>query len=192
MALADTVIGDTREIARGLRTRDVAVLQLLVEEYQDRLVRYLVYVLGRRDGVDDLVQETWLRVMERGKSYDGRSRFEPWLFTVARHIAIDFLRRRREVSLDAEEDGRPLVMAPVSQAMSPFALAARTEDAERLAGALQELAAVQREALVLRFMEDLSLQEIAAVVGAPVPTVSARIYRGLAALRSQMEEKHGN
>jgi len=152
----------------------------------------LVYVLGRRDGVDDLVQETWLRVMERGKSYDGRSRFEPWLFTVARHIAIDFLRRRREVSLDAEEDGRPLVMAPVSQAMSPFALAARTEDAERLAGALQELAAVQREALVLRFMEDMSLQEIAAVVGAPVPTVSARIYRGLAALRSQMEEKHGS
>ena len=190
MALADTVIGDTREIARGLRTRDVAVLQLLVEEYQDRLVRYLVYVLGRRDGVDDLVQETWLRVMERGKSYDGRSRFEPWLFTVARHIAIDFLRRRREVSLDAEEDGRPLVMAPVSQAMSPFALAARTEDAERLAGALQGLQAVTREALVLRFMEDMSLQEIAAVVNAPVPTVAARIYRGLAALRSQMEEKH--
>jgi len=123
MALANAVnrdTGDTREIARGLRDRDVAVLQMLVEEYQDRLVRYLVYVLGRRDGVDDLVQETWLRVMERGKSYDGRSRFEPWLFTVARHLAIDFLRRRREVSLDAEDDGRPVVMAPVSQAMSPF------------------------------------------------------------------------
>jgi RNA polymerase sigma-70 factor (ECF subfamily) len=147
-------------------------------------------VLGRRDGVDDLVQETWLRVMERGKSYDGRSRFEPWLFTVARHLAIDFLRRRREVSLDAEDDGRPVVMAPVSQAMSPFALAARTEDAERLAAALQGLQAITREALVLRFMEDMSLQEIAAVVNAPVPTVAARIYRGLAALRSQMEEKH--
>jgi len=190
MALADTVTGDTREIARGLRARDVAVVQMLVEEYQDRLVRYLVYVLGRRDGVDDVVQETWLRVMERGRSYDGRSRFEPWLFTVARHIAIDFLRRRREVSLDAEEDGRPLVMAPVSDMPSPFALAARTEDAERLAAALQGLQAVTREALVLRFMEDMSLQEIGAVVNAPVPTVSARIYRGLAALRSQMEEKH--
>ena len=190
MALADTVSSDTREIARGLRERDVAVLQVLVETYQDRLVRYLVYVLGRRDGVDDLVQETWLRVMERGKSYDGRSRFEPWLFTVARHLAIDFLRRRREVSLDAEDDGRPVVMAPVSQAMSPFALAARTEDAERLAAALQGLQAITREALVLRFMEDMSLQEIAAVVNAPVPTVAARIYRGLAALRSQMEERH--
>ena len=193
MALAGTVnrdTGDTRVIARGLREGDVAVLQMLVEEYQDRLVRYLVYVLGRRDGVDDLVQETWLRVMERGKSYDGRSRFEPWLFTVARHLAIDFLRRRREVSLDEEDDGRPAMQAPVSQAMSPFALAARTEDAERLAAALQGLPGVQREALVLRFLEDMSLQEIAAVVNAPVPTVAARIYRGLAALRSQMEEKH--
>ena len=190
MALAGTVISDTREIARGLRDGDVALLQMLVEEYQGRLVRYLVYVLGRREDVDDLVQETWLRVMERGKSYDGRSRFEPWLFTVARHLAIDFLRRRREVSLDAEEDGRTLVAAPVSGEMSPFAMAARTEDAERLAGALQGLPGVQREALVLRFLEEMSLQEIAAVVNSPVPTVSARIYRGLAALRSQMEEKH--
>src|SRR6202789_236956 len=102
MALAGTVNGDTREIARGLRERDVALLQMLVEEYQDRLVRYLIYVLGRRDEVDDLVQETWLRVMERGKSYDGRSRFEPWLFTVARHLAIDVLRPPRVGRLDAE------------------------------------------------------------------------------------------
>ena len=190
MALADTVNGDTREIARGLRERDVALLQMLVEEYQDRLVRYLVYVLGRRDEVDDLVQETWLRVMERGRSYDGRSRFEPWLFTVARHLTIDYLRRRREVSLDSEDEGKPGAMPPVSSALSPFALAARTEDAERLASALQGLQPIYREALVLRFIEDLSLQEISAVVGAPVATVAARVYRGLAALRSQMEEKH--
>jgi RNA polymerase sigma-70 factor (ECF subfamily) len=190
MALAGTVNGDTREIARGLRERDVALLQMLVEEYQDRLVRYLIYVLGRRDEVDDLVQETWLRVMERGRSYDGRSRFEPWLFTVARHLTIDHLRRRREVSLDSEDEERPVVEVPVSQALSPFAQAARTEDAERLAGALQGLQPIYREALVLRFMEDMSLQEISAVVGAPVATVAARIYRGLAALRSQMEEKH--
>lgn len=192
MALAGTVISDTREIARGLRDGDVALLQMLVEEYQDRLVRYLVYVLGRREDVDDLVQETWLRVMERGRSYDGRSRFEPWLFTVARHLAIDLVRRRKDVSLDAEDDGGQVVAAPVSRGLSPFAQAARTEDAERLAAALQLLQPMYREALVLRFLEDLSLQEIAAVVGAPVPTVAARIYRGLAALRPKMEERHGS
>jgi RNA polymerase sigma-70 factor (ECF subfamily) len=189
MALAGTAIGDTREIARGLRDGDVAVVQMLVEEYQGRLVRYLVYVLGRREDVDDLVQETWLRVMERGKSYDGRSRFEPWLFTVARHLAIDFVRRRKDLSLDAEDEGGPVVAAPVSQEVSPFAMAARTEESERLAGALAGLQGIYREALVLRFLEELSLQEIAAVVGAPVSTVAARIYRGLAALRPQMEEK---
>jgi RNA polymerase sigma-70 factor (ECF subfamily) len=195
MALAGTVIrdtSDTLEIARGLRERDVAVLGMLVEEYQNRLVRYLVYVLGRREDVDDLVQETWVRVMERGKSYDGRSRFEPWLFTVARHLAIDLVRRRREVSLDAEDEGGAGVMVAVSLGMSPFAEAARTEEAEGLAGALALLKPVYREALVLRFMEEMSLQEIGAVVGAPVPTVAARIYRGLAALRPRMEEKHGN
>ncbi|MGA8939462.1 MAG: RNA polymerase sigma factor [Acidobacteriaceae bacterium] len=188
MALAERTSGDTEEIARGLRERDVSVLQRLVEEYQDRLVRYLTYVLGRQDGVDDLVQETWLRVMERGRSFDGRSRFEPWLFTVARNRAVDFLRRRREVSLDAEE-GEVGVVA-VSVEASPFVMAARTEDAERLAGALQALQPMYREALLLRFVEEMSLQEIGVVTVAPVATVAARVYRGLAALRLRMEERH--
>jgi RNA polymerase sigma-70 factor (ECF subfamily) len=95
MTLAAGVSSDTQRIARGLGQRDVALLQTLVEQYQYRLVRYLIYLLGRHDEVDDLVQETWLRVLERGRSYDGHSRFEPWLFTIARTLAIDQMRRRR-------------------------------------------------------------------------------------------------
>jgi RNA polymerase sigma-70 factor (ECF subfamily) len=75
----------------------------------------------------------------------------------------------------------------VSQAPSPFEQAARTQDAQRIAHSLQMLEPIYREALVLRFQEDLSLQEMADVVGASVSTVSSRIYRGLAALRAQME-----
>jgi RNA polymerase sigma-70 factor, ECF subfamily len=180
---------ETQQIGLGLRRRDVTLLQALVEQYQYRLVRYLIYLLGRRDGVDDLVQETWLRVMERGSSYDGRSRFEPWLFTIARNLAIDHMRKRQIFSLDSNDDKEwePAPTSPASSAPSPFALAARTEDAERLAHSLETLDSVYREALVLRFQEDLSLQEISAVVGAPVSTVSSRIYRGLATLRSQLE-----
>jgi RNA polymerase sigma-70 factor (ECF subfamily) len=185
MTSAAGVSSDTQRIARGLRQRDVTLLHALVEQYQYRLVRYLIYLLGRHDEVDDLVQETWLRVLERGRSYDGRSRFEPWLFTIARHLAIDHLRKRRTVSLEAEDDGEsPL---PASSDPSPFILAARTEDSQRLAQSMQTLDFIYREVLVLRFQEDLSLQEVAAVIGAPVSTVASRIYRGLRTLREQLE-----
>jgi RNA polymerase sigma-70 factor (ECF subfamily) len=185
MTLAAGVSSDTQRIARGLRQRDVTLLHALVEQYQYRLVRYLIYLMGMHDEVDDLVQETWLRVLERGRSYDGRSRFEPWLFTIARHLAIDHMRKRRTVSLEAEDDGEsPL---PASSDPSPFILAARTEDSQRLAQSMQTLDFIYREVLVLRFQEDLSLQEVAAVIGAPVSTVASRIYRGLQTLREQLE-----
>jgi RNA polymerase sigma-70 factor, ECF subfamily len=187
--LAASVSSDTQHIALGLRKRDVAFLQELVERYQYRLVRYLIYLLGRRDEVDDLVQETWLRVLERGSSYDGHSRFEPWLFTIARNLAIDHMRKGRIFSLDSSAEGEQdtALQMPASNAPSPFTLAARTEDAERLAGSLQTLQPIYREALVLRFQEELSLQEISGVVGAPIATVASRIYRGLRTLRSQLE-----
>jgi RNA polymerase sigma-70 factor, ECF subfamily len=135
------------------------------------------------------VQETWLRVLERGSSYDGRSRFEPWLFTIARNLAIDHLRKGRIFSLDSNAEGEQdtALQMPASNAPSPFTLAARTEDAEHLAGSLQTLQPIYREALVLRFQEELSLQEISGVVGAPIATVASRIYRGLRTLRSQLE-----
>ena len=178
---------DTQQIALGLRRGDVVVLEALVEQYQYRLVRYLICLLGKRDGIDDLVQETWLRVLERGSSYNGHSRFEPWLFRVARNIAVDAMRKKRTLSLDPDDDDRGVQPAPASNEPSPFTIAARTEDADRLARSLQTLEPVHREALVLRFQEDLSLQEISAIVGAPISTVASRIYRGLATLRPQFE-----
>jgi RNA polymerase sigma-70 factor (ECF subfamily) len=177
---------ETQRIALGLRQGDFAVLEALVEQYQYRLVRYLVFLLGRRDGVDDFVQETWLRVLEQGRSYDGQSRFEPWLFRVARNIALDAMRKRPMLSLEENEaDG--VRSSPASGEPSPYTLAARTQDADRLAHSLQTLEPVYREVLVLRFQEDLSLQEISVIVGAPVSTVASRIYRGLATLRPQFE-----
>lgn len=189
MTFAGTVNIDTQDIVRGLRQRDVDFLRALVGQYQFRLVRYFIYLLGKRDSVDDLVQETWLRVLERGSSYDGRSRFEPWLFTIARNLAIDHMRKRRVFSIDSNHSPEQELEAltPVSNAPSPFEQAARTEDAQRLAHSLQMLAPIYREALVLRFQEDLSLQEMAGVIGASVSTVSSRIYRGLAALRAQLD-----
>jgi RNA polymerase sigma-70 factor (ECF subfamily) len=191
--MAESLNTDAQQIAHGLRQRDLALLHELVAQYQYRLVRYLIYLTGSRDAVDDLVQETWLRVLERGRSYDGQSPFAPWLFAIARNLAIDHLRKRRVFSLNGDDDADDAANHARSLASaepSPFEQAARTEDAQHLAAVLQTLAPIYREALVLRFQEDLSLQQIADLAGASVSTVSSRIQRGLAALRTQMEGAH--
>ena len=192
--LTETSGSETQQIARGLRQRDIALLHALVAQYQYRLVRYLIHLTGRRDAVDDLVQETWLRVLERGGSYNGEAPFAPWLFTIARNLATDHLRKRRIFSLDSSDDpddaSEPESQAVASTEPSPFEQAARTEDAQRLAQALGHLPPLYREALVLRFQEELSLEEIAAIAGASVSTVASRIYRGLGILRAQMTGDH--
>lgn len=180
---------ETARIARGLREKDMELLADLVERYQHRLVRYLLYLTGRQDYAEDLAQETWVRVLQRGSQYNGRQGFDPWLFAVARNLAIDYLRRKRKgvEAASLPDDPDAMLLLPSSDP-SPFEAAAGSEDAMRLAGRLQILPPLYREALLLRFQEDLSLAEIAEVLGAPVTTVTSRIYRGLAALRSAFEE----
>ncbi len=166
----------------------------LVERFQHRLVRYLLYLTGGREYAEDLAQETWIRVLQRGSQYNGRQRFDPWLFAIARNLAIDYLRKKRKaVATDSLPDDHDAVLLLPSSGPSPFEAAARSQDAMRLAGRLQILPPLYREALLLRFQEDLSLAEMVQVLGAPTTTVTSRIYRGLAALRSAFEEgdSHG-
>ena len=189
MTLNTTAETETAKIARGLRERDMELLADLVERCQHRLVRYLLYLTGRREYAEDLAQETWIRVLQRGSQYNGRQRFDPWLFAIARNLAIDYLRKKRKAVQTASlPDDRDEILLVSSSGPSPFEAAARSEDAIRLAGRLQILPPLYREALLLRFQEDLSLAEIAQVLGSPVTTVTSRIYRGLAALRSAFEE----
>src|SRR6185437_8390909 len=87
---------DARELAHGLRTRNP---ELLVGKYQYRLLRYLVALTANPILAEDLFQETWLRVLERGRQYKPEYRFESWLFTIARNLFLDRVRRKPEVGL---------------------------------------------------------------------------------------------
>src|SRR5579863_9066343 len=82
-------------IARALRRKDSEFIGRLVSQYHYRLLRYLVYLTSRREQAEELVQETWLRVLERAGQYNSRLRFEPWLFSIARNLAIDHLRKEQ-------------------------------------------------------------------------------------------------
>jgi RNA polymerase sigma-70 factor (ECF subfamily) len=183
---------ETRTLARGLRRRDPDLLEALITQYEYRLYRYLLYLTGSPDAAHDLFQETWLRVLARGHQYDGVSRFEAWLFSIARHLAVDASRRRSMNSLDEllDPSGSGGAWEPrAPEDASPLTVYASRELAARLGSILARLPVVYREVLLLRFQEDLSLEEIAGVVQAPLSTVKSRLYRGLSAARELLEER---
>jgi RNA polymerase sigma-70 factor (ECF subfamily) len=173
---------ETSAIARGLRRRDPDLLDRLIEQYQHRLLRYLTYLTGHRELAEDLFQETWIRVLERGHQYDGKHEFSTWLFSVARHLCIDSMRKKNPVSLDGLLDNRDDDRAPLDppdNRPSALEMTAQHEHAERINAALVCIPAEYREAVVLRFQEGLTLDEIADVTGAPLGTIKSRLYRGL-------------
>lgn len=85
---------EAQELSRGLRRRDPELLDRLIEQFHYRLFRYLLYLTGGREAAEDLFQETWIRVIERGHQYDAKWKFEAWLFTIARNLTIDRMRRK--------------------------------------------------------------------------------------------------
>jgi len=181
-------------IARGLKAQDPELLDHLIELYQHRLLRYLLFLTGKREVAEDLFQETWMRVLLRGSQYNGKARFDTWLFTIARNLVIDLSRKRTMASLDemseSSEDGRAFEIA--ADGPSPLDQFQTREDRAEVAAVLLKLEPNYREVLVLRFHEEMSLEEIASVTRAPLSTVKSRLYRGLAALKPEIELVRGS
>jgi RNA polymerase sigma-70 factor (ECF subfamily) len=183
--LADQVRSENARVAEGLKRHDTQLLDELILQYQHRLLRYLLYLTGNRELAEDLFQETWMRVLMRGAQFNGNSRFDTWLFTIARNLVIDLRRRRSMASLEemceAGDEERPFEVP--SQEKTPFEHLATMESGQVVAEALLTLDPLHREVLVLRFHEEMSLEEIARMTRAPLSTVKSRLYRGLAALK---------
>jgi RNA polymerase sigma-70 factor, ECF subfamily len=180
---------EAKSIARGLQKRDPDLLDRLIDQYQYRLFRYLVYVTGSKERAEDFFQETWIRVLERGHQYDGKSKFEAWLFAIARHLVIDWQRSKKAQSLDTLTDPErehPMQLANEHDP-SPLQQVLSQESEENVHASLERIPAIYREVLVLRFQEELQLEEMAGVLSIPVSTVKSRLYRGLDALRGALQ-----
>jgi RNA polymerase sigma-70 factor (ECF subfamily) len=177
-------------IARGLKRQDPELLDQLIDTYQHRLMRYLMFLTSKREVAEDLFQEVWIRVLRRGSQYNGKARFDTWIFTIARNLVIDLSRKRTMASLDEmregheESDTRPFEIA--GEGPSPLDQFRYREDAAELAQVMLTLEPSYREVLTLRFHEEMSLEEIAGVTRAPLSTVKSRLYRGLAALKPEL------
>jgi RNA polymerase sigma-70 factor (ECF subfamily) len=189
LQIAEVVRSENARVVEGLRRHDPQLLDELILQYQHRLLRYLLYLTGNREMAEDLFQETWMRVLMRGAQFNGNSRFDTWLFTIARNLVIDLRRRRSMASLEemceAGEEDRPFEVA--SSDKTPFDHLATLERGQLVAEALLTLDPLHREVLLLRFHEEMSLEEIARMTRAPLSTVKSRLYRGLAALKPHVE-----
>lgn len=180
---------ESTRISRGLRSRDPDLLDSLIEQYQQRLYRYLVFFTRDHQLSEDLFQETWVRVLERGSQFDPRYKFEGWLFRVARNLAIDNMRRRRPAlftSSAAADDDAPFDPPDTGNTRSAFDLVAAGETRERLSQAMDGIPPYYREVLTLRFHEGMSLEEIAEVAHTPLSTVKSRLRRGLHMLSTRL------
>jgi RNA polymerase sigma-70 factor (ECF subfamily) len=189
LQLAEQVQHENARVAEGLKRHDPQLLDDLILQYQHRLLRYLLYLTGNRDLAEDIFQETWMRVLMRGSQFNGNSRFDTWLFTIARNLVIDLRRRRSMASLEemfeAADEERPFEVP--SHEKTPFDHLATVESGQLVAEALLTLDPLHREVLVLRFHEEMSLEEIARMTRAPLSTVKSRLYRGLAALKPHVK-----
>ena len=188
LLFAGLMIDDTPMLAAALRRRDPDVLDRLIEQYQQRLYRYLLFLTGNAALAEDLFQETWVRVLERGHQYNPKNKFESWLFTIARNLVIDVSRRKKIASLD--DMGGPESEAsydpPDARAQSALQMLVTRENEKAVQLSLLKIAPYYREVLLLRFHEELPLEEIATVLATPISTVKSRLYRGLEALKSAL------
>jgi RNA polymerase sigma-70 factor (ECF subfamily) len=181
---------ERQTIAAGLRRRDPELLDRLIEQHQQRLYRYLLFLTGDSALAEDLFQETWIRVLQRGHQYNANSKFESWLFAIARHLVIDLSRRKKFSSLEAladPESGQPYEPQD-DRASSALQLLVVRENERAVQISLMKIPAYYREVLLLRFHEELGLEEIAGVLSTPLSTVKSRLYRGLEALKTALPE----
>lgn len=170
--------------ASRLKRGEPGAVEAVLSRYQNRLFRYLLRLVGEPALAEDLFQQTWLNVLTRIRRYDSSRPFEPWLFTVARNLAIDHLRKTAPQSLDEERAKEPLAR----QASAYDHVLAR-ERRKALADQLACLPLIYREALSLRFEEEMAFEGMAEVLGCPLSTAKSRVRRGLELLRLRMERR---
>ncbi len=173
------VIPSDAELVRQALAGSQAAYQDLVRRYATPAVNLAARMVQDRALAEDLAQEAFARAFEHLSTYDQQRRFVSWFFQILHNLTVDYLRRKRPavVSLDElEEAGHPSVDT-TSLGASPEAGAEQAELARALDAALSLIRPEYREAVVLRYREDLTIEEIADAMSVPVGTVKTYLYR---------------
>ncbi|MEI7767687.1 MAG: sigma-70 family RNA polymerase sigma factor [Phycisphaerae bacterium] len=175
------------------RAGDKTAWDALVEAYWQRLYGYAMKATGKSELAQDLVQETFLRIVQRLDRYDDQGKFEAWLFRILVNLVRDYgrgLTRRPTQSMTVELDGQIGDLTDVMsdpEDVSPEDNAVQSEDVDRLVRAMRKLPELDAHILMLRHYADMPFKDIAATLNCPIGTVLARAHRALGKLRGLME-----
>jgi RNA polymerase sigma-70 factor (ECF subfamily) len=172
------------DLIRRLRGGDADAFDVVYQTFNGRLFTFLARLTRSRERAEDLLEETWLRLVTHADRLQPDTRLGPWLFTVARNLHTSYWRSR--MLEDACADG--LSLWPVASVRSPFEETAANELERRLETALASLPVAYREALLLVAVEGLDQAEAAAICGTSSGAFRQRLKRARDLLARRLEE----
>lgn len=171
-------------LVREILSGDVNAYSLLVKRYQKPIFNLMLRMAGSEQDALDLAQETFVRAYEKLEKFDPSAPFFPWLYTMGLNLARDFLRRAKRSPVEPyETEDR------YSTDVDQDARLADQIDSQQVLEGLETLPLDYREALLLRFHEGLSVNEVASALGLSLSAAKMRIHRGLLKLRLLFEKQ---
>ena len=162
-----------------------AALAALFDTYADRIYRLALGLLQDTQEAEDVVQETFLKVIAPKRHFDGRSNIATWIYRVAYNASIDRLRQRKEDALPQDpEDGQALPMPSLLvEWQTPEKILLGEEGEGILAGAVRKLPQTLRAVFILRDIDELSTEETAQILEITAGAVKVRLHRARLLLR---------
>ena len=171
-------------LVRRLGDGDSAAFDAVYDEYRARLFSFLVRLSRRRDVAEDLLEETWLRLVEHACRLKPDTKLGPWLFTVARNLYFSYCRSR---AVEAERAAGLMGLWSTAVARpSPFEEAAAGELERRVERALPAMPPHYREVLLLSLVEEMTPAEMAIVCGVTPEALRQRLLRARATLAQEL------
>jgi len=174
------------QLVERLRAGDPDAFDAVHDAFHARLFNFLARLSNRRDVAEDLVEETWLRLVAHARKLRSDTRLAPWLFTVARNLHASYCRAR--LFEDAHSEGLVGLWPCGLPQPSPLESVEATEMQRRVATALASLPAVYREALLLVVLEGLSPSDAADVCGVTAECMRQRLSRARARLARRLSD----
>lgn len=169
---------------------DEKSLGVLVDRYLVNIYNFAYKLVNDRQAADDITQESFIKAWKNIRKYRQGSNFQNWLLTLTRNTAIDWLRKRKDLSFSTFENEKNVNIFAETLAdeeLSPLELLTRAEDTIFVQALLNELNPIYRDVLTLRYSSDFTFEEIGELLKRPLHTVKSQHRRALVALRRLLE-----